>query len=462
MKQEIKIFLYYEGADKGQLLTSLTNSGYKIYTHADLQTVIKSLKSQRYDAAILSFNPDDTQNMEFISWIEKKEQNFDIPMIFIAGHPKIEDAIKLMRLGAADYLFSPVDINKLLFVLKNSLDAATVCSAKTNSRDEDIASDQYKIITQSPLMQKILIQSQNIAKSNVPVLITGESGTGKELLARFIHNHSDRNKEPFIAVNCAALPETLLESELFGYEKGAFSGATSRKPGKFEIANHGTLLLDEISEMNVTLQAKLLRVIQEGEIDRLGGTNPVKVDVRIITTSNRDMEEEIKKGNFRSDLYYRINVIPFKLPSLRERKEDIPILAMFYLDQFSRKYQKKGMVFANDVIKRFEKMNWHGNIRELRNFIERALLLSMDNVITWNDVCGDFLISQGNENEIPECKPDESDTFTTISEMEESLIKNALAKTQGNRTHAARLLGISVRTLRNKLSEYRQKWGITL
>jgi two-component system response regulator FlrC len=460
MKKEIKIFLCHEGSEKGRILTAFTNLGYKIFTHSDIKTVLMHLKSQRYDAAILDFHPGAQESAEFVRWIENKEENFDIPLIFISDSPKIEDAINLMKLGAADYLYSPVDIDKLMLSVKNSLEKNKSFSNKTIINEGTFGEEKYAIVTRSPLMQKILVQSKNIAKSAAPVLITGESGTGKELLARFIHNNSDRKDEAFIAVNCAALPETLLESELFGYEKGAFSGATTRKLGKFEMANKGTILLDEISEMNVLLQAKLLRVIQEGEIDRLGGAMPVKIDVRIITTSNRDMEEEIKKGNFRTDLYYRINVIPFGLPTLRERKEDIPLLASFYLNQFSNKYQKKGMVFASDVIEKFEKLNWHGNIRELRNFIERALLLSMDNEITWSDVCGD--VFEPNEKEKPDIVCQDEEVFRTISEMEEHLIKIALEKTHGNRTHAAKLLGITVRTLRNKLSEYRQKWGITL
>jgi len=460
MKKEIKIFIFHEGSEKGQILTALTNYGYKIFTTSDIKTVLNTLKSQRYDAAILNFSHDAREKIELFKWLENREENSDIPLIFISDYPMIEDAINLMKIGVADYFFSPVDIDKLLLAVKNALEKNKYFPHKTLIQEESPVVEQYKIVTQSPLMQKILVQSKNIAKTNASVLITGESGTGKELLARYIHNNSDRKEEPFVAFNCAALPETLLESELFGYEKGAFSGATTRKPGKFEIANKGTILLDEISEMNIILQAKLLRVIQEGEIDRLGGTSPVKIDVRIIATSNRDMEEEIKKGNFRSDLYYRINVIPFRLPPLREKREDIPLLANFYLNQFSIKYQKKGMVFAKDIIEKFEKMNWQGNIRELRNFIERALLLSMNNEITWSDVCGD--VFQTKEKEMQHFVSKEDDGFRTISEMEEHLIKIALEKTQGNRTHAAKLLGITVRTLRNKLAEYRQKWGITL
>jgi two-component system response regulator FlrC len=392
-------------------------------------------------------------------------------VILLARKPVIEDAVSAMQLGALDFLCQPVDMEMLELAIKRAVTRYAVtklkkagprvklpCQPFEKTKKED--DDPYRIITSSPRVEKILSQASSVAHSRASVLILGESGTGKELLARYIHRKSQRNG-PFVAVNCAALPETLLESELFGHEKGAFSGAVSRRPGRFEMANGGTLLLDEITEMALPLQAKILRVLQEGEVDRLGGLSPVKVDVRIIATTNRDIKSAIISGSFREDLYFRLNVIAFMLPPLRERREDIALLSRRFLKMFSEEYGKCGLKFANNVLDVIQSMEWPGNIRELRNAVERGVLLACGDTITIEDILGekDGMAVNGISDVYHETAP--QDEVVSLNTLERDMITKALSKTAGNRTHAAKLLGISVRTLRNKLSEYRQM-GIVL
>lgn len=304
------------------------------------------------------------------------------------------------------------------------------------------------IHTADPKMKNLLEVAENIASSRATVLICGESGTGKELIARFIHSRSTRSSRPFYAVNCAALPENLLESELFGYEKGAFTGADSRKAGMFELANGSTFLLDEISEMPVLLQAKLLRVIQEGEVQRLGGQSPVKIDVRLIATTNRSLQLMIKEGRFREDLFYRLNVIPLDLPPLRSRPKDIDLLSKSFLGMACSENNIEEKCLHKNAVMKLLSWRWPGNIRELQNVIERAVLMSSEKIITEND-----LLIEGLEN-------DQLDRTLspgmTVSEAERLLIIKTLEFTGDNRTQAAHLLGISIRTLRNKLHEYRR------
>lgn len=303
-----------------------------------------------------------------------------------------------------------------------------------------------EIHTADPEMKRLLQLAENVAPSKATILICGESGTGKELLARFIHSKSPRGNKRFVAVNCAAVPEGLLESELFGFEKGAFTGAQSSKPGKFELAHESTFLLDEVSEMPLLLQAKLLRVIQEGEVERLGAKQPQKINVRLIATTNRDLQEMVRKGEFREDLYYRLNVIPFRIPSLRNRPRDIENLSRFFLEVSSLVNGKATKTLSDDAKKKLMSWSWPGNIRELENVIERSVLLAKENTIE-----ADEIFINGFHEHPPE------DAFVpgmTISEAERKLIMKTLEHTQQNRTQAARLLGISIRTLRNKLHEY--------
>jgi len=315
--------------------------------------------------------------------------------------------------------------------------------------------------TEDRRMKDLIQLAKTVAQSKATVIIQGESGTGKELMAQLIHDHSTRALKPFVAINCAAIPDQLLESELFGYEKGAFTGAGNSKAGKFELAQGGTLLLDEISEMDIRLQAKLLRAIQQGEIDRVGGSRPVQVDVRIIATTNKNLSDCVKEGTFREDLFYRLNVVNLTVPPLRERMGDIEILSKSFVEEFSKKDGKNVQGLTPDAIKLLNSHSWPGNVRELENVIERAVITCQGNLVKEEDI----LLSRVNRSEsdfVAEAEASVAEELKswqpgqTLDDIERSVILNALKYHQGNRTHTARALGISIRTLRNKLADYRR------
>jgi transcriptional regulator with PAS, ATPase and Fis domain len=312
-----------------------------------------------------------------------------------------------------------------------------------------------EIITNDRRMKEIIQLARTVAQSKATVLIQGESGTGKELMASLIHESSARTQKPFVAINCAAIPENLLESELFGYERGAFTGAVNSKAGKFEFANGGTILLDEISEMDLRLQAKLLRVIQEGEVDRLGGRKPIQVDVRIIATTNRNLSDCVREGTFREDLFYRLNVVNLTLPPLRERTGDVTLIANKLLQQFAMKNNRQIQGFSPEAIALLESHNWAGNIRELENVMERAALTAAGAMVLGSDL----KIERQNRMQEPQAPVLDLSGWTpgrTLDQIEKNVILDALKFHQGNRTHTAKSLGISIRTLRNKLADYRR------
>jgi DNA-binding NtrC family response regulator len=373
----------------------------------------------------------------------------DLPVVIVDQKPSIEQGVMAIKSGASDYLPANVPPDHFVAVLERAL-AYPVANAGKGHPRPGRSPAAHQVIAADVRMVQILKLAQRIAPKRTTVLVQGESGTGKEVVARFIHRESDRRDGPFVAVNCAALPETLLESELFGHEKGAFTGAVSQKKGKFELAHGGTLLLDEISEMDLSLQAKLLRVLQEREIDRVGSQSPMAVDVRVIATTNRDLEAETKAGRFRLDLYYRLNVVPLHLPPLRERKEDIVPLARFFLEKHAALNHEPVKVLSPEMERCLKEKDWPGNVRELENLMERAVLLVEGEVIQE----GDLRAMADPAKEPP--APDGTDfKVVPLWEMEKRLIFRALRDHQGNRTHAAEILGISVRTLRNKLNEYR-------
>ncbi len=378
-----------------------------------------------------------------------KKSGSSIPVVLMSENGGVGKAVSAIKRGAADFLIKPIDRE----IVKELVRAFVISSEKDEKKEAVDLGESHKdskverpIITSDPRMKHLLNMAERVAPSPATVLIRGESGTGKELLARYIHARSSRRKRPFIAINCAALPESLLESELFGYEKGAFTGAGNRRLGKFELANGGTLLLDEISEIPVNLQAKLLRVLQENEVDRIGGSYPVPVDVRVIATTNVDLEAAVEKGEFREDLYYRINVISLELPPLRTRKGDIELLCNYFIDKFNKingTFVKGISQDAKDLLVEYE---WGGNVRELENVMHRAVLLCPTDVIT-PEVLQLRKKKARKEKHMP---------LVPLKEMEKMLIEKALEETSGNRTRAAKVLGISVRTLRNKLNEYRK------
>ncbi len=397
------------------------------------------------------------------------------PVYIFTDKPGPEETLRLMELGARDYWVEPLLYEQIAAVVPARKEsAAPVPSSTLGGRKPEQKGP--RIVGSTPAIARVLALAKRVARSKATVLVSGESGTGKEMFARYLHAESDRADKPFIAVNCAALPEHLLESELFGHEKGAFTGAIARKLGKFELADGGTILLDEISEMDPGLQAKLLRVLQEGEVDRVGGMETVAVDVRILATTNRDLESWVKEGKFRQDLFFRLNVIPLRLPSLRERGEDIMSLARFFADMYTREYRLPPALFSQEAVDWLNGYDWPGNVRELQNLMERAVLLCGGSPIgsqhflldpdAWplfaeeaaeSPPSGNAPAESENAAPAPAAAPGEafSGAVIPLHEMERLMIIKGLEHTQGNRTQAADLLGISVRTLRNKLNEYR-------
>ncbi|MBX3134262.1 MAG: sigma-54-dependent Fis family transcriptional regulator [Gemmatimonadaceae bacterium] len=382
-----------------------------------------------------------------------KSEGYDIPLIMLTGYATIEHAVTAIKAGALDYITKPVDIAQLEIAVEQALTVQRLKRENAALRDEVTAlRQQQQILGDSPAIQKALAEVAMAAPTRASVLLLGESGTGKELFARAIHEQSDRRNQPFIKINCAAIPEGLIESALFGHEKGAFTGAIKRTEGAFERAHRGTLLLDEIGEMRLDLQAKLLRVIQEGEFERVGGETPMKVDVRIIATSNRELAVDAAEGRFRQDLYFRLAVVPIVIPPLRERAGDIPLLAMRFAMRAAEEYKKDVRGIAPDAMDWLRQQSWPGNVRELQHLVERAVVLSRETTLSLRAFTG-----TGRSTSITPVRTaaDEGAVVLhtlNVAEAERRLIETALARTGGNRTHAAELLGISLRTLRSRLN----------
>ncbi len=410
---------------------SLKRCGFKPVVCHNPVDALSGLNLTDFSLIITDMKMPKMNGIEFLQEIRKK--GIFVPVIVITGFGTVENAVDAMKLGATDYIMKPFSYDSLRRVI-----------------DRILPSEGADIVAESPAMKQLMSIIREVAKSDITVLLSGESGTGKEVIARLIHKNSLRADKPFVAINCAAISESLLEAELFGHEKGAFTGAAERRPGKFELADKGTLLLDEVSEMAFPLQAKLLRAIQEREIDRIGGRSPVPVDVRIIATTNKDLLSEVKKGNFREDLYYRLNVFPIKLPPLRERREDIIPLMEFFIKKLSK---KMGRAFeVSDELKSYLlQRNWEGNVRELENLMYRTAVISRSEVLL---PPADELGVRGLDVGVQVA---ESGNTGTMKDMERDLIIKTLRETGGNRTKAAQLLGISVRTIRNKIKEF----GIT-
>ena len=417
---------------------------YRLTRCATDQKVLACLKERSYQILYVDMV---TDNPAAVSLIETVIQKYhDLYVLAGSGSGSARDAVAALQAGAKDFIVDPSDMQLVQTAFHK---AATDLDSR-----QDAGNDRFdkakSIIAQDRAMLRLLEIARKVAPSKASILITGESGTGKELLARFIHANSQRVNEPYMAVNCAALPDELADSELFGHEKGAFTGAISRKIGKFEGAGKGTLVLDEITEMALPLQAKLLRALQEREIVRVGSNRRIPVDARVIAISNQVIKKAVADGSFREDLYYRLNVIPLTIPPLRERKNDIPSLAEAFLERYSRQNNNAMVHISKAALELLMSQNWAGNVRELENTIERGVLIGDGETLL-----PEHLILEDSLAELT--PPGAPSAGITVREMEKQLITNTLEAVNDNRTHAAKMLGISIRTLRNKLNEYRQE-----
>ncbi len=408
---------------------------------------LNKLQSQNFSALLLDLIMPEMNGFEVLKRI--KEKYTQLPVIIITAHGSIENAIKATKLGAFDFIEKPIDRDKLLISVRNAVD-----QNKLLLDNEELKKSLFgegKILGNSRAIQDILLLIEKVAPLDTRILITGENGTGKELVARAIHNNSLRKEKAFVEVNCAAIPNELIESELFGHEKGSFTGAVQQRIGKFELANKGTIFLDEVGDMSPQAQAKVLRVIEDGRLERVGGTKRIEVDVRIISATNKNLIEEISKEKFREDLFHRLNVIPISIPPLRERHEDIPILIKHFSSEITSKHKKPTVDFDDESIKYLQTMPWTGNVRELRNAVERIIIITGKNQITKKDVESLFVIGKANFTDLI----DQSNSFQEFKEKaEKAFIIKQLKSNDWNISKTAEILDIQRSHLYNKMKKY--------
>ena len=432
------------------LETTLKREGHSITVAENGKQALEKFSADSFDLVLTDVNMPKMNGVELLNALKKKSPQ--TVAIMMTAYGDIDNAVETIKAGAFDYLLKPFSAEILIATVNRAFlnkDFTKNEPVRLTSKISKPSGQGRRIITQNAQMLELIKFVENISYSRSTVLIMGDTGTGKEMFARHIHQTSPRAEKPFMAVNCAALPEGLLETELFGHEKGAFTGAIERKDGKFELAHKGTLLLDEVTEMSLPLQAKLLRVLQEHEIDKVGGRTPIPVDVRIVATTNRNIKKRIQENQFREDLYYRLNVIPLKLIPLRDRIDDIQTLAEHFIEKHSKGLNKSISHIANETIELLQKYRWPGNVRELENIIERATLMCQEDTLLPSHLFFD-------EEDIQIGKTQPLENFRgTIYDMEKELITQTLEEVNGNKTKAAESLGISIRTLRNKLAAYK-------
>ncbi len=445
-----KILIVEDEKSMNEILRILLDSeGYETTSALDGNEGIDYIKNDIFDLVITDIKMPGTDGFTVLRTC--KELSPETLVIMITAFGTTEDAIEAMKLGAYDYIHKPFKIDEIRIVINKALEKKRLRQELELLKEEIKTTYRLEnIIGKSPSMQKILHTIPKIAQSNSNVLITGESGSGKELFARAIHNLSTRADRKFVAINCATFPEGLLESELFGYMKGAFTGATQNKEGLFEVAHEGSIFLDEIGEMPFNLQAKLLRVLETGSFRRLGGTGDITVDVRIIAATNKDLESSIKEGRFREDLFYRLNVIPVRIPPLRERVEDIPLL----IEHFLKKFGAERKQISPEALKIFMGYDWKGNVRELENIIERIVLLSEREIILPDDIPPEIMRSGRGEAALPSLGIDDFSIDEILEGIEKDYLVKALELSGGNKTEAARLLGLTFRSFRHRLQKY--------
>lgn len=443
-----KILIVEDDKNSAKILNQfLEKKGYNVDVCNDLNSV-NNLDLNDYSIVLLDMILPDGKGTEKIK--EYIALNPYLKVIIMTGYGDVQDAVYSMKSGAFDFIKKPIDLKRLMFLIEKAFEEIDL--EKENEKLKYIVQETIKedfVIGQSEIMKNIIYIVNKVIETDANILITGETGVGKDVFTRYIQRFSKRKDNPFIIVNCAAIPKDLVESELYGYEKGAFTGADKAKPGKFELADKGTIFLDEVGELPLEIQSKLLRVLESGTIERVGGTKEINVDVRVIAATNRNLEEEVKKGNFRMDLFYRLNVININIPPIRERKEDIPIFIEFFNKRYSAKYNKPKINFSKDAYDILISYDWPGNIREIRNFVERLFIIfDTKNSIKKSDI--EFLLNMKNDKTI------ETDNFSnmTLEEMEKELILKTLEKYSGNKTKTAKALGISLRTLQYKLKKY--------
>ncbi len=435
------------------LYTLISGWGYEVTQADDGATAIEKVKEQSYDLVLMDVRMVKVSGLEALEQI--KSFNPAIPVIIMTAYSSVDTAVDALKQGAHDYLTKPLDFDKLKITIARSMEH-TRLKEENRLLKESLGKhfDRQNIIGQSPAMVNLLETVAQVAPSEATALITGESGTGKELIAGAIHFNSSRKDGPFVKINCAAITETLLESELFGHEKGAFTGADRRKEGRFYQAHRGSLFLDEVSEMSLTMQVKLLRVLQEREFTRVGGEKTIQVDVRIIAATNKDLPELISQEKFREDLYYRLNVVDLEIPSLRKRREDVPLLAQHFLQIFAARNHKEIKGFTPQAMDHLIRYDWPGNVRELMNAVERAVVLSRSDYLSEKDfpVISGFEIK--NDGIISQTPPINGDGTTPLEEVEKATILKTMEASGGNKSEAARRLGITRKTLHKKLKTY--------
>jgi two-component system, NtrC family, response regulator HydG len=432
---------------------TLTREGYRVVLASDGRAALERVQAGGVDLIVTDLRMPGLTGLELLR--AAKAIMPDVDVILLTAFGTVEEAVKAMKDGAYDFLTKPFRREQLIKLVDKALERRDLIEQNKALKKqlEDIRA-KGQMIGASPAFRRMLTLVEQIADSSATILIQGESGAGKELVARTIHERSGRRAGPFVAVNCAALPETLLESELFGYEKGAFTGAAGRKEGRFELANGGTLFLDEVADLSLVTQPKILRVLQEGEFERLGATRTIQVDVRIVSATNQDLAEMVKDKRFREDLYYRLNVITVRVPPLRERHEDVRVLAQHYLRVYAAKNGRKLEGFSNEALERLESYAWPGNVRELENLIERTVLLARKDRIDAEDL----------PEEVAGVKRPPRDAIlelvgTPLADIEQRLLDETLRITGGNKTQAAKLLGIDVRTVARKLERREDDGG---
>lgn len=440
-----------EKSIRNSLRDILEFEDYKVMEAKNGKEVVEILKDTQIDLMLLDIKMKGMDGMEILSKL--KQENHHFPVIMISGHGNIEIAVEATKRGAFDFIEKPPDLNRLLVSVRNALDQYRLTEENRNIKSR--LPDVPRIIGESEPIKKIKRNINKVAQTNSRVMVTGENGTGKELVARWIHEKSNRSSGPFVEVNCAAIPADLLESELFGHEKGAFTGASSQRIGKFEQANGGTLFLDEVGDMSAAAQAKVLRALQENAIIRVGGAEKISVDVRVISATNKDLLDEIDSGEFREDLYHRLNVIPIHVPPLRERREDIPLLAIEWLKQLAEKdIMFSGISFTDEALGELKKQDWSGNVRELQNAIERLGLLAENAEISKEDVENLTLSGRSKNGEVGSLV-DETDSFQRFKESAERLfLLRKLDEHDWNISRTAEAIDIQRSHMYNKMKKY--------